>query len=112
MVGRFGGAARCRRNPSASILHRIHSGGTLQMGFPLWQHWVNGRAIARPPRSRRRTQLRLEVLEDRTLLSAALGVTFDEGGGPLPELAALSYSWGATNPPAAGAVGGGAGRAN
>jgi len=54
-------------------------------------------------------KLFLEVLEDRTLLSTALGVTFDEGSGPLPELPLLSYSWGASNSSKLGSTGTGGG---
>ena len=39
------------------------------------------------PRVRHRVRLSLEGLEDRTLLSTTLGVTFDDGSGPLAELA-------------------------
>jgi len=81
------------------------------MGSTFRQLWVNGRANARGT-SREGVlgrKLFLEVLEDRTLLSTALGVTFDEGSGPLPELPILSFSWGATNPTTLGSTGTGGG---
>jgi type VI protein secretion system component Hcp len=81
------------------------------MGSAFWRSWANGRANVRR-RSRkgmRRWAPRLEVLEDRTLLSTSLGVTFDTGSGPLPELPVLSYSWGATNPTTVGSAGTGSG---
>src|SRR5262245_44541933 len=41
---------------------------------------------------------RLEVLEDRTLLSLSMGVTFDNGSGVVGgEIEVRSFSWGATN---------------
>jgi type VI protein secretion system component Hcp len=60
------------------------------------------RPIVARPRARWRARPSLEVLEDRTLLSTTLGVTFDDGNGPLAELAVQSYSWGAARPSASG----------
>jgi type VI protein secretion system component Hcp len=59
--------------------------------------FVSGRLYARRRGQERghRARVQLEVLEDRTVFSTALGITFDAGAGPLPELAIQSYSWGA-----------------
>src|SRR5262245_16422290 len=40
---------------------------------------------------------RLDCREDRTLPSSMVGVVFDAGAGPLPQLPVDSYSWGATH---------------
>ena len=75
------------------------------MTFRSWTRMLFGRKtrpIVTRPRARQRARLSVEGLEDRTLLSTTLGVTFDDGRGPVAELAVQSYSWGAACPPASG----------
>jgi|SRR5262245_35224095 len=51
--------------------------------------------LGRPARAFRP---QLDCLEDRTLPSTVVGVVFDDGAGPLPELPIESYTWGAAHP--------------
>jgi type VI protein secretion system component Hcp len=66
---------------------------------------LRSRGTGKEKRLSRKPQL--EVLEDRTLLSVALGVVFDVGSGPLPEADLRSYSWGVTSKSSSGSGGGG-----
>jgi type VI protein secretion system component Hcp len=72
------------------------------MRLDFLNHWVNRFFPVQSRRQRRglrkpqepRVRPGIEILEDRTVPAFALGVTFDAGSGPLPELPLEGYSWG------------------
>src|SRR5258707_621004 len=92
---------------AVSIVRQTTLAMEIRMWFRSWFAFPKTgspwRRTSRTPRNRPAARVcpHLEVLEDRTLLSTVIGVTFDDGSGRLPELSVLSYSEGATGSPSA-----------